>query len=294
MLVNPRLLLSYWYFKGADLQALLGQSFGETLPDLFSDSGAFSAYTKNEVIDPNQYAEWLFKWGHLFTVYANLDVKGDWRAGMKNLAILEAKGLHPLPVFHGGEPFDLLSELVTQYPYIALGGLSGQTASGSPEMMRFIIRCFQIAQGKSVFHGFGMTNVKVMRLFPWYSCDSTSWISASRFGIPLVLDERSGRLIQMQLGDRRRCYSQATILREWGFDPEDYADRRRNSTIKNITIGLYSSLKTEAWMRKLWGEIFIPGHPELGSGMRLYNVAGNDWWIGKTKEACVQIEAMNG
>jgi hypothetical protein len=32
------------------------------------------------------------------------------------------------------------------------------------------------------FHGFGMTDVRYMRMFPWYSVDSASWALVAGFG----------------------------------------------------------------------------------------------------------------
>ncbi len=253
-----RVLVSYWYFRSYNLDSIYSKSFGEYRPDTFADSGAFSAWSQDGKVNVQEYAEWLHKWKHLFTVYSNLDVKGDVDAGLRNQVYLERQGLKPLPVFHGGEPFSVLEDLVQHYPYIALGGLSGHTTSGSREMWAFIIRCFKIARGRSVFHGFGMTNWKIMRALPWYSVDSSTWTQGFRFGAVPIFDGRVGKFHRIRLGDRRAWYKHAVLVRGMGYDPEDFADKTRYSRARTCEISAISYMQAEQWLRGKWGEISMP------------------------------------
>ena len=120
--MRSRLLISYYYFKGVDVRQMLRDHFTEP-PDLFADSGAFSAFTQRDTVDVHAYADWLLKYEYLFTVYATLDVKHSWRQGLENQRILEGRGLRPLPIYHIGEPWELLDDLVSEYPYLGLGGI---------------------------------------------------------------------------------------------------------------------------------------------------------------------------
>ena len=95
------ILISFFYFKKVDLNVMLGNDCFIEPPDLFADSGAFSAYSLNKPIDIEAYADWLFQWLPRFSLYANLDDKHSWKNGLKNLRKLEDKGLTPLPVYHG-------------------------------------------------------------------------------------------------------------------------------------------------------------------------------------------------
>lgn len=257
--LRHRILLSYWYYKDKDLDQVMAQHFADPYPDIFADSGAFSAWSLGGNVDVHAYADWLHRWKHLFTTYANLDVKGDVDAGLRNLAALEAKGLAPLPVFHGGEPLSVLDDMVADYPYIALGGLAGAaTASGSRQMWAFVVKCFQVAQGRSVFHGFGMTNWKLMRDLPWYSVDSSSWGQGFRYGQVPVFDEKRGRFVKLQLGDWKGCRQHASLVRSLGFDWQDFADRERNDRGKICALAALSYMLAERWLTRRHGPIAIP------------------------------------
>jgi len=150
--------------------------------DIFFDSGAFSAYSRGYRIDLEDYGRFLLENQHFFTVYANLDVIGDWRATWDNQQKLEAMGLSPLPVFHYGEPWEYLEQLVRRYDYLALGGMAG--VRSKTKLVPWIAQCFCIIRSIKPHcrvHGFALTSPFLLRLFPWYSVDSSSY-AASRYG----------------------------------------------------------------------------------------------------------------
>ena len=45
---NLRILVSYHYYKDEDLRGLFEQYFKETMPEIFMDSGAYSAATQKK------------------------------------------------------------------------------------------------------------------------------------------------------------------------------------------------------------------------------------------------------
>lgn len=77
-LADFRILLSYHYFRTPELEPELRKHFGDgALPEVFADSGAFSAMTQGAPVDVDEYARWLLRNKYLFRVYSNLDVVGD-------------------------------------------------------------------------------------------------------------------------------------------------------------------------------------------------------------------------
>ena len=88
--------------------------------DIMLDSGAFSAYTKGESVNLAEYMAYIKKYEKYFTCYVNLDVIGDAEASARNQAIMEANGLHPMPVFHIGEEFVHLKKLMDKLSLIDL------------------------------------------------------------------------------------------------------------------------------------------------------------------------------
>lgn len=263
-----RILISYHYYKDVKLDELLGKYFTEPYPEIFVDSGGFSAMTQGVHIDWREYGAWVKRWQHLLSVYANLDVIGDAQATAINQKRLEDMGLAPIPVFHTGSPFPILEGLIEQYPYIALGGMVPHMRFPS-RITPWIIQCFKRAKGKAVFHGFGATSWKILSSFPWYSVDSSSWGQGFRFGQVPLFDETKRRFIKCSLGDRKDCQKHAKVIRALGFDWQDFADRNRNDRAKICAISALSYMKAEQWLRKRHGDIYIPHLADTSNGVNL-------------------------
>ena len=257
--VQLRILLSYWYYKDADLDKLFAKYFTEPYPNVFADSGGFSAMSQNAEINIDEYAAWVKRYKHLFSVYANLDVIGNAEHTLKNQTILEDRhGLEPLPVVHAGTSYDPLEHYLTKgYGYIALGGLVPYAAQ--PKLrMRYLINAFKMAQGKAVFHGFGVTSWEVMSSLKWYSVDSSSWGSGFRFGTVPLFDSNRGKFEKAKLGDASICLKHSRLFDDLGFDWQDFADRKRNDRAKICAISALSYIKAEQYLRRKFGEVYIP------------------------------------
>lgn len=154
--------------------------------DVFLDSGAFTAWSKGKKIDIHKYANYLKENGHKFTVYANLDVIGDPEATLENQRILEEAGVTPLPTIHYGADLKYLTYYAEKYNYIALGGLVPY--SKEPVLLRnWLNKCFKILlpyiQSKKLkVHGFGIGSAEILKQYPFYSADSSGWLSGGKFG----------------------------------------------------------------------------------------------------------------
>ncbi len=264
-----RVLTSYYYFKHTPLREVLEQFRGRVQFDLFLDSGAYSAQTRGTPIDIHEYARWIQQYGDMFSVYVNLDVIRDAEQTWKNQRMLEDEyGLSPLPVFHAGEDWYAFDRYLERYPYIGLGGGVGASASA---YIPWVIQCFKRAKGRAVFHGFGMTTWPILKAFPWYSVDSSSWGQGFRFGGVPIFDTRRGRFYKMNLGDRKSCFAFAPLLRSLGFDPQDFADRSRNDRKKICAVSAYSYMLAEQWLQRRWGPVTIPQR-SAEPGARFYLV----------------------
>lgn len=284
-----RVLLSYWYYKDTDLDAMFAKHFTPPYPEVFADSGAFSAYTQGATIRVDEYATWLHRHKHLFSTYANLDVIKNAEKTWENQQRLEQQfGLAPLPVFHVLENWSYLDRYIEQYPYIALG----VAGTRSQVYMPWLVQCFKRAQGKAVYHGFGITTWAVLKSFPWYSVDSSSWGQGFRFGGVPIFDSGSGRFFKIQLGNHQSCYARAALLRSLGFDPADFADRRRNDRKKICALAALSYIKAEQWLQKRWGTISIPDRPE-SPGAKMY-LAENQRDLSDIRNVLPYIERVGG
>jgi hypothetical protein len=153
--------------------------------ELFLDSGAFSAFTQGVTIDIQEYISFIKKHLDIISVYANLDVIGDAKGTLWNQKIMERAGLKPLPCFHYGEPLKYLDYYLSHYEYLALGGMvpipNSELAGWLDNLFSSRI-CSSDGLPKVKVHGFGLTSLKLMLRYPWYSVDSTSWVVTGRLG----------------------------------------------------------------------------------------------------------------
>ncbi len=164
--------------------------------DLFLDSGAVSAWSKDIKIDIQEYISFIKKNKKVIGVYANLDVIGNPKKTLKNQKIMEKAGLNPVPTFHMNSDVSFLKYYVENYDYVALGGMAG--IGTSTEQLRMWLDdifskyiCDPGGMPKVKIHGFGMTSFSLLIRYPWYSVDSTSWVITGRMGsiyVPLLRD----------------------------------------------------------------------------------------------------------
>lgn len=156
------------------------------------DSGAYSAYTKGEIIDLSAYADFLFSMqdkGYNIEHFANLDVIGDPEKTMQNHQWLCQQGLEPMPVYHYGEPVEYLQAYLECGSHVALGGLMQGTRQQLLQWMDFLFdRYLTDAEGKAIVkvHGFGLTSATFLFRYPWYSVDSSSWVMTGAMGGVLI------------------------------------------------------------------------------------------------------------
>jgi hypothetical protein len=186
--------------------------------NIFLDSGAFSAKSQGVPIDIYEYISFIESHKELLSVYANLDVIGDPIASKKNLRIMQKAGLNPLPVFHFGEnPDKYLKPLIEKYDYICIGGM---VKSG--DLVTFLDRCFskyicdEDGFPKIKVHGFGLTSVKMMLRYPWYSVDSTSWILTGRMGSIYIPFWKKGQWIYDENTLKIAVSNQSPTMKEAG------------------------------------------------------------------------------
>ena len=163
-------------------------------PRVIIDSGAFTAWTSGKAIDPRDYAAWALdfkeRWeSKMHSLYfMNLDVIGDQEASWDNQLILEGLGLNPLPIITFGADKKHLIRALDNYPYIALGGLVPYSRD-KVKLKKWLDFCFSIIMEKKKktgvmpkVHLLGITTDWVLKRYPCFSSDSSSWVGCLRFG----------------------------------------------------------------------------------------------------------------
>jgi hypothetical protein len=165
--------------------------------EMFLDSGAYSALTKGALIDIDEYIAFIKENEDYIDHYSVLDVISDPVGTLENQKIMEAAGLSPIPCYHYGEPTKYLDHYAANYPFISLGGLVGGTTK---ILKRWLDDCWLRLVDENDMpickvHAFGMTSLYLMRRYPWYSVDSTTWVLSSRHGNIFVPHRRKGEWI---------------------------------------------------------------------------------------------------
>ena len=173
--------------------------------DFFLDSGTFSISTGlppfvRDNFNREGYVEYLLKYADQLTAYANFDViptedsdKEPWQCAEEtwdNQMYMESFGLKPIPVFHSGEPWEYLERYLDKYEYIAVGFRNSEHL-----LDELWDRYLADSNGRPrcKVHAFGLMAVQRITKYPWYSCDSRTWLSAARCGAILVPQKIDGQ-----------------------------------------------------------------------------------------------------
>jgi hypothetical protein len=162
--------------------------------NFFLDSGAFSVWNSGATIDIDKYIEFIQKHKDTITVYANLDVIGDPEATWENQRIMEEAGLTPLPIFHRGENMKYLYKCM-EYDYFGLGGSTRDYLSKKIQFYDsvFNVICDKDGYPRNKIHGLGMTSFSMIRRYPLYSIDSTSWLICGAMGKIILPKTTNGK-----------------------------------------------------------------------------------------------------
>jgi len=167
--------------------------------ELFLDSGAYSAWSQGKEINIQDYIQFIKDHQDVIDVYANLDVIGDPQGTWNNQMIMEKAGLSPLPVYHYGEDVKWLKRILGRgYPYIGLGGMVPISTTDLTKWLDDLFGNYLTdPDGMPLVkvHGFGLTSLRLMLRYPWWSVDSTSWVLTGRMGSIFIPRFRNGNWI---------------------------------------------------------------------------------------------------
>ena len=212
---------------------------------LFLDSGAYSAKTQGVNIDIDEYIAFIKKHKDLIEVYANLDSIDDPEETWKNQKYMEAAGLNPMPVYHYGEPIEYL-ERYLKYDYIALGGMVR-----SPDLIKWLDDIWhshlldEDGMPKVKVHGFGLTSLKLMMRYPWYSVDSTSWVMTGRMGSVYIPKKKRGGWIYDENSWKISVSSTSPDLKKQGQHITTISEGERKIILEYLTEKGYVLGKSE-------------------------------------------------
>lgn len=179
---TPKLniLVAYPYFSKDVAKAII--EFNASHPNtlrLFVDSGAFTAHTTGKEITLNQYCGFIDSLPVKPWRYIALDVIGDEDGTRRNLYAMYERGYKPVPVFTHGQSLVDVDNYYKLNDLICYGGLVGIKQQ---EQLKHDINNMMQLVGNRKVHLLGYTSMPWIKKFRPYSCDSSSFLAAGRYG----------------------------------------------------------------------------------------------------------------
>lgn len=255
------ILESYHYVKDPRYVSLMQADNAK----VFVDSGAFTAATLGAHLTVEEYCDYLKQNRNMIKVdegielFSVLDAIGDAKKTFANQKLMEKLGCKPLPCFHAGEDSRFLDYYIQNYEYITLGGMVGTSVKQLDIWLERIWSNHlldEAGQPKIKVHGFGITSNYIMNKYPWFSCDSSSWLQAAAYGSiftkefgPIKVSEKSP-----SIKDKGQHFFTLTepekrvvlrLIKSNGFDPKVICRGDKYRTRVAYNVMAYSKLNSE-------------------------------------------------
>lgn len=150
-------------------------------PIMFLDSGAFTFRRTNEVVPLETYAKFVME--YKAQISSSMDVIGDYKKTDDNYKLLRSMGANVTPVMHSNWTKKQIETYVEQHEFILAGGMVPY-AKQPEKLYPFLDTVFSVAKKywPRKIHAFGITGDKILRRYPFYSADSTAWLTYAKFG----------------------------------------------------------------------------------------------------------------
>lgn len=249
-------LLSYWNDK-----RMVKQRYEAGLKT-FLDSGAYTAWTKNEVVDVDEYIQYVNKYDEGLSYFMQVDEipgKRGYAATPEerlksnektwdNFLYMHSKVKSPeklVPVFHAGSDVRLLKRILEFEPkvdMIAIGAIVGKTKKEKIAKLDTIFDVVLNSKNPNVkIHALGVQDFGLSELFPLYSADASSWIMVSANGS--IMTEYGPVLVSEKSTDKKTHFLnqpkpvQEEILKyieKYGYTMEGLSKEYKQRTLFNI------------------------------------------------------------
>ena len=215
-----------------------------------TDSGAFS-FLNDKNFDPDtfdwvsylhEYVDWLKANKEYIFSACNLDV--DYYVGHDTVKKWNEKFFEPLekdmniiyvahPNAIGKGDLDVLKEYCKKYDYVAVNERMAKHASSIYQMAK---------QNKTAIHGLAWTKPTILKDFPFFSVDSSSWVNYQKYGATPVWDGRNFSQYDKDNKDirktlRNQCKKYG--VKEYEFVNEvEESDKNKHNDDEGLTFSL--------------------------------------------------------
>lgn len=232
-------LIAYPYMKKNLIEGLIKN---EDKINFLLDSGAFTAWKSGNPIKLDDYCKFLDSLPIKPWKYFTLDVIGDPKATMENYKEMIKRGYNPIPVFTPSQQYDEIEEYYETTDIIGVGGLTDKYGNSG---LIHLKKVFEKTKGRAV-HLLGYTRPDFIKYFRPYSCDSSSWTRAQRYGLCDIYVGQ-GNYIQWT---RKQAINEpkpviVEAIKRLGFELSDFQKEENWRKSTNIA----SIVSTRSWIK---------------------------------------------
>jgi hypothetical protein len=178
---------------------------GNVMGDYFQDRHSldFSFYETDIYFNfREEYIDFVKKNSDMLFEYISLDIINNDKASYESWKYLRNRGLKPLPVFHiGGDPIWLEKYIEEGDGFLCLGGIVPNPTSTVVPILDDLWTKYLLNDSgdpKIKVHGLAVTSLTLMKRYPWFSVDSTSWVKYSSYGKILIPKYRNGSFLWLE------------------------------------------------------------------------------------------------
>ena len=245
--------------------------FDKQYPDTLRfllDSGAFTAFTLGKVITLDEYCKFVETLPFKPWRYFMLDVIGDEEKTNDNYKIMLDRGLMPVPIYTDGADRNVIDNFFDHSDCIGVGGLVGASKN---KIIHSLNETLKKCNGRKA-HLLGYTSIAYLKKFRPYSCDSSSWSSAMRYG-SAKLYTGNGQWISVKKSDFIKRPKQAVIdvLRSYGINPKLLASKAE------WVNGGRGDRAVELIAHRSWAKLSFDIEKNIGT--KLFLACVSDWQI---------------
>lgn len=176
---QPLNLLSAYPYLAKGMLDLIAANAGHVR--FLLDSGAYTAWKTGKEITLDGYCKFVEELPVTPWRYFTLDVIGDPDATRRNYETMLQRGFKPVPIFTRGEAWSVLDEYYQTSDYVGLGGL----LNGDESREWYVDQAIKHSGTRRV-HLLGYTEMQRLKQWRPYTCDSSSWLSAERYGTAYI------------------------------------------------------------------------------------------------------------
>lgn len=206
--------------------------------DLMIDSGAFTYYNQGKEIDIEEWIELVLPVSHHGQV-VSLDVIGNAEQTYENYKKVREKIPDAMPTFHCGSDLGLIKKYLELTDKIAVGGVVPLMWSQKTKLFKVVMEtCREIARinRKIKVHLFGIIHEILLKGYPFYSCDSATWVKAVAHGRMMKFD---GQRIGYEYG-----------LKQIGPTIHNLKDRNKRHIQSIKAFNDYEDFITNLWKKR--------------------------------------------